>query len=678
MDAEWQLDAFEAELAPRSPSPEYTPRSLSNSPISVTSVDSRSSTAEPEASPPSPKKTQVPPRPSETARHSSTSRQPWTEPTVVHSSNDTLPMTATTQNFYGTERSRVAAVLKSIGVMQDDGEPSNNQIQEHDMQLVLLEQQKKKRALMAAREAVRANLPLPNVSPIAGAPTCSDASNPQGEGNNSLSSEKRDGPQPFRSCPPLAKSPDFGDRLPAPEPRSLHARNSSHRVLDACELDLHLLDARKRKMQSEERLETFKTSQLRSNNIIQLQSPESEPEGLVRSFQKSQRLFAVAQAQIQQQLGMDLSNEEKELVKLNRGSDADTEQQIRDNIFIEGVKVELLTLQISQTKNMIKRNEGQNPTLKDNESNTAQVSMTDTNATALHFAGPARPSTKAELEQMNKRKEEREKRSDEADALPHKPVQPAGPSSSTSRESARLPPPPSGHQGPLPPLRMGLPAHERSMPPSSIRSSGMNRPGQLPQPFGSHTFPPPPPPPGFHRCPPPPPRPGQCVLPGPPPGIRPGVPPPPPGSRICPPPPPNWPPGGLPRPSYSGQCPPPFPKPTSSNASPLNLNSNTKSTHTTPAGVSVKTFTSVDGSTSTTMTTNPEFEVGNGIEIVTKTTKNWNAVTTTTTTTLIPLMGNEKRLNKWVGNSKGKERAQTEDDSGDESDSSGSRIICDD
>ena len=78
------------------------------------------------------------------------------------------------------------------------------------------------------------------------------------------------------------------------------------------------------------------------------------------------------------------------------------------------------------------------------------------------------------------------------------------------------------------------------------------------------------------------------------------------------------------------------------------------------------------------MTTNPDFEVGNGIEIVTKTTKNGNVVTTTTTTTLIPFIGNEKKLKRWMGNSKGKERAPTDDDSGDESDSSGSRSLCDD
>jgi hypothetical protein len=41
------------------------------------------------------------------------------------------------------------------------------------------------------------------------------------------------------------------------------------------------------------------------------------------------------------------------------------------------------------------------------------------------------------------------------------------------------------------------------------------------------------------------------------------------------------------------------------------------------------------------MATNPDFEVANGVEIVTKTVKREGKVTTTTTTTLIPMMGRD-------------------------------------
>jgi hypothetical protein len=75
-----------------------------------------------------------------------------------------------------------------------------------------------------------------------------------------------------------------------------------------------------------------------------------------------------------------------------------------------------------------------------------------------------------------------------------------------------------------------------------------------------------------------------------------------------------------------------------------------------PIGISIKTFTSESGQTSTTFTTNPDFEAKNGVEIVTKTVKIDGRLETTTTTALIPLVADGRMMNSGKPSGKSKEK----------------------
>lgn len=667
MDVDWQLDTFETEMPSRSPSPEYIPRSMSNSPISISSADhdSRSSTAEAEAekSPiSSPRGSPVTHRISKPAGNATTevprsvtTNRPsrWDEPALIQSSIDKAP---TTQGggFYETERDRVGAVLKSIGVPDlnlQDSTANKHLLRDYQMQ-IMLEEQKNKRDLtksVGVEPADAAHLPLSSATSIAGGAIFSAVPNAQ------------------------STSPSVRNKRCIPEPSPQQAPGCSPRVVNQSELELHIIFAKSKKKALENRLETFKHFRELSNDT-QPDIPRGETEELSQTFKKFQRLLAIAHAQVQHELGMCLTDEEKEMVKPVDGSVPDTEQHIRDSIFIESVKLELLTLQLSRAKNCVGKGKGLEVVPVEKEPTTSKVTMTAQNATALHFAGkrPA-PPTAAEIQQSNQRKEEREKRGEELAALPHKSAH-SRPGIELSRPHPPPPPPPPRPQNIKLPVFQPGPAL-----PSSSMSAGPLPPGSrpsIPSPVMNRACPPPPPPPGHLPWSPdkrlggPPPPPGiRGPPPGPPPGMHPGPPPPPPGSRMCPPPPPGWPPGAPPppRPASSGQCLPPGPKITTVRSSQSESSTKTSNIPTLPSGISVKTFTSVEGSTSTTMTTNPDFEVDNGIEIVTKTVKVGSTVTTTTTTTLIPLVGNEKKLKRL---NKRKGRSQTDSESGDESDSS--------
>lgn len=612
---------------------------------------------------------------------------------------------------------------------------NNHQLQDYQWQLVLLEQQKKKADLMKANQD-GGLVELPGAASIAGGAIFSDENEAHHETGGSTVAT-RGGIFPRRTCPfpprlPLA--PDQRQPPPAPdqlqilkerypvtedlEQRRSHMRqvldarrsllspsvdNNSqsitsgpntvrnnqiapssasngsqpvssvtsqspqqtpgdkpHRVMDGCELGLHLLDARNRKKTAETRLEQFKSREAQSKNADQVRNQESghvhvhvhaTAEGLGQSFKKSQRLFAIAQAQLQQQLGMAVTDEEKELAKLGTDSAPLTEEQIRDRIFIESVKVDLLTLQLSQVQRM-ERDEGQRAIRQDKESTTLQDQIAKTRGSLLAMQ-PTSLSSSAENEQMTQRQEQREKRDAEPISLPHKSPQSfnssqpsnSGPSSSNSR--LPLPPPPPRpsvpnygvHPGPPPPPP--FPGMQRGRPPPPPPP-----PPPGPRPYGLPPGPPPPPP-------------------GPPPGMRPSGPPPPPG----------WPPGMRRPPSRPSYNHPLYP---GSNVISLDSSApatNTKLPETMPAGFSVKTDTSADGKTSTTMAVTPEFEAMNGIEIVTKTVKIGMTVTTTTTTALIPIMG-KGRVNG-ENDSKGKER-ETAIETDDDSDSDRSVSLADD
>ena len=82
------------------------------------------------------------------------------------------------------------------------------------------------------------------------------------------------------------------------------------------------------------------------------------------------------------------------------------------------------------------------------------------------------------------------------------------------------------------------------------------------------------------------------------------------------------------------------------------------------------------------MSTNPDFEVENGVEIVTKTIKRGAFVETITTTALIPLIGRDGKVGK---DGKGKVKAKgrrviiiPDDNSSDDSDSDDSRSLTSD
>ena len=354
-------------------------------------------------------------------------------------------------------------------------------------------------------------------------------------------------------------------QFPTPQVQDKPARFLHHRVLALCMIDVH-----NRRAKAEAQLQDLRSKSARNQSENQPGRRESVHERLVvaelgQSFKRSQHLFAIAHAQLQRELGMDLTEEEKSLAKEGLlGSGLLTEEQMRDNIFIESVKIDLLALQISRAKH---------EELAEPQKGSMSV----------------RPATNtAESEQAAQRMEQREKNNEEHPLLLHKsPTASATPWQ--NRDGAVAPPPPP----PPPPPPSPHPSNPLPLPPPPIIPSNSRSHPPPPGPPRQNFPPPPPPPPGWH------------------PGALP--PPPPPRPQLLP----SLPPGMLPSPS-----------------SPTSL----------PASISVKTFTTIEGQTSTTMTTNPDFEVQNGVEIVTKTTKCAGKVETVTTTTLIPLMGKVGKL----------------------------------
>lgn len=503
-----------------------------------------------------------------------------------------------------------------------------------------------------------------------------------GQSNNVENNQTTISPPSLSIQPGLSATPQKD-----PQTSMEQAQDKAPRILNHRELTLHALEAQGRKRLAEARFEQFKCQQTANQGTHQPRGQESTPGQSTMEFKKSQRLFAIAHAQLQHQLGMSLTDEEKELAKLAPDSGILTEEQLRDNIFIESVKVDLLTRHLSHSKNVIETNEGSKSTSE---------------------------ASSAENAQTNQRKEQRGRRNEEPATLPHKAAFPSPgspdcvrppPSFWARRASANMnnsgppPPPASGPPNfsfvtasPFPPPTSGV--SQPGPPPSApawMRDSRNAPPGPPPlSRLQNHTpsgppplGPPPPPRPQNHALPgttppgpppPPPSRPAQPPGPPPPPLIRmpnqpggppPGIPaPPPPGPRPPfihpgPPPPPNWPPGMRP--------PGPPPRPS------FNPSASSPALPALPAGITVKTFTTAEGQTSTTMTTNPDFEVGNGVEIVTKTVKVGGRVETVTTTALIPLVGEKKEKGKGKRKFTIVEREDTSD-----SDSDDSRSLADD
>lgn len=785
IDEDWNLDDLDAEMHTPSPSPEYIPRSLSNSPISIVDEDERSSTAE-NSRPSSPVLTPMtssiegPARKGLSQTSEPLPRQPplWTEPALISTPMDSAPTINNNVNANGKGyMNRLREAQARAKTVMDKIQPKGPHLQDYQKQLMLLEQQKKRAEVMKAQAG---RVELPSIGSIAGGAIFSDNTD---TGSQQMDNEDFNRPItcrmhgltfPCSACPPkLARPPnrhetmiidvmpkhnqaekelrrslsisDAGSNQSSASGTSIiekdnHStpptphgnpyisslasqRNSAKeaeansekppRVMDECELALYLSHARNRKKASEARLEQFKASQGRTENTRQPQIPcqLATVEELGQSLKKSQRLFAIAQAQIQEQMGLPITDEEKALIQEDRisaGAGAITEEKLRDRVFVESLKMDLVILQISQLK---------------------QQSMSSPGS--------------AESEQAAKRREEREKRDEEPAALLHKPVNsrttelpqpissPSLPRLPTPGINVSRPPPPPPRYSVLgsavpdspPPPRLPTQGMNGSRippppPPGHLISPPISQPGPPPfaGPIDSRSFPhstaqlnqpapPPPPPPGppmsasgmrpgsgpspsesrpgCARPPPPPPLrggppppppgpppsntrppvppPGLRGGPPPPPGMLPGLPPPPLGHRPGPPPPPppSWP----PRLGYPGPKPVPVNTPAASNNAAMVPNA--------PVGISVKTLTSPDGQTSTTMTTTPDFEIMNGIEIVTKTVKTGMTVTTTTTTALRPLMG--KRNEK-----KGADKRRGMSTENDESDSDGSFSLADD
>ena len=706
MDADHGIDSF---FDVASPSAEYTPRSQSNSLISIADSDQRSSTVEA-----SPEQNLTPSLisrslcglaqkvASQLPQPCSVNPQPCIEPAVVQISRSALPLgtaaTAISEHVSHSlskekERQYAASHVKGSNAecyqgMREHQEQFNtppgplrspqsqrclprhqqpqrpevlqSELQDYQMQLMLLESQN-----ISKNTCETSRVGHPGPPSIESDAEGSDFNNGTDSSMHSGATGSKDldpsfpprilrvqqrNPETLGSSSTVSKKVENNPTINAPTTIFVQPNDSvSHNEfqtpktqiqgpllggLSHFDFGLHMIDAQNRKSKMEARLEDMKIRGIQNLNNEQLGRQESVQTDLTlatlgQRFIRTQELFAIAHSQLQHELGMNLTEGEKDLAQLGPDPKSLNEEEICDSIFIESVKLDLLTMQVSRSKCQ----------------QTKEAQQLLKNA-----------SRSAETDQKKQRNGQRQNQIEEPVALPHKPpCLPAPPPEQGRRQ------PPISHKAVTCGLNSGSPLSPFTRLPHSIvpreprsppRTCGPG-PGHKPSYRTQMTVPPPPPHPpvgtlndsvpgpprpasspslpDHSRGPPPPPRhPENSYAPRPPPRNHFN-------SRPPPPPPPCFPPGTRP----SGPPPglrPPGPPPIIIDRSKCSSLNPPLPSHALPTGISVNTFTTAEGQTSSTMTMDPKFDLRNAVEIVTRTVRARGKVETITTTSLIPLI----------------------------------------
>jgi hypothetical protein len=340
----------------------------------------------------------------------------------------------------------------------------------------------KKQDAMKARQEAEAHLPTAVSNTSAGSSVQANATTPQAAfddngGINSLilpprhfisatnSLRPRECEQQAAKEPPqiLLASPVSKSQLPSPEELRLmrdklqnpqttsvqRAENEVNPVLKESDLQLHILRTQRSKRLAMARLDQHmamnpekRAQEDRGSDVSHLISSESAiatAEGLSLNFARLQRLFSIAQGQLQEQVKLGWGFPDPELVQPATNPGPVTEQQLRDNVFIENTKLEVLSLQLDEMQRIRKlsaeKQKSQQSSVSDQvpTTNNSQKSSEVQPDMSTAANQDALASGSAESEQMEQREEQREKRNIETVALLHKSTQLVNSGSSFAR-----------------------------------------------------------------------------------------------------------------------------------------------------------------------------------------------------------------------------------------------------